>query len=75
MNLLKTDPVRAYMFQDHLSHIQVHMDAAKDPKMMQIIQSAGCATEAHFLECQAIWEYKKVHGETPPLNKSGWAGA
>ena len=56
MNLLKTDPVRAYMFQDHLSHIQVHMDAAKDPKMMQIIQSSPkakqieAAVAAHVLE-------------------------
>jgi hypothetical protein len=56
MNLLKTDPVRAYMFQDHLSHIQVHMDAAKDPKMMQIIQSSPKAKQieaalaAHVLE-------------------------
>ena len=56
MNLLKTDPVRAYMFQDHLSHIQVHMVAAKDPKMMQIIQSSPKAKQieaalaAHVLE-------------------------
>ena len=56
MNLLKTDPVMAYIWQDHLSHIQVHMDAAKDPKMMQIIQSSPkakqieAAVAAHVLE-------------------------
>ena len=56
MNILKTDPVRAYIWQDHLSHIQVHMDAAKDPKMMQIIQSSPKAKQieaslaAHVLE-------------------------
>ena len=56
MNLLKTDPVMAYIWQDHLSHIQVHMDAAKDPKMMQIIQASPKAKQieaalaAHVLE-------------------------
>jgi len=56
MNLLKTDPVMAYIWQDHRSHIQVHMDAAKDPKMMQIIQASPKAKQieaalaAHVLE-------------------------
>ena len=36
---------------------------------------AGCATEAHFLECKAIWDYKQKNGEIPTLNKSGWGGA
>ena len=33
MNILKTDPVRAFAWQDHDAHIQVHLDAAQDPKM------------------------------------------
>jgi hypothetical protein len=56
MNILKTDPVKAYMWQDHMAHIQVHMDAARDPKLQQIIQSSPkvkqieSALSAHVLE-------------------------
>ena len=52
-----------------------HRNTKGKNMMMQIIMSAGCATEAHFLECKAIWEYKKANGEIPTLNKSGWGGA
>ena len=56
MNILKTDPVRAHMWQDHEAHIQVHLDAAKDPKMLEIVQSSPKSKEieaslsAHVLE-------------------------
>ena len=56
MNLLKTDPVKAFIWQDHESHIQVHLDAAKDPKMLEIIQNSPKAKQieaalaAHVLE-------------------------
>jgi len=56
MNILKTDPVKAYLWQDHMAHIQVHMDAAKDPKLQQIIQNSPrvkqieSALSAHVLE-------------------------
>jgi hypothetical protein len=75
MNLLKGDPVKAYIWQDHLSHIQVHMDAAKDPKMLQIIQSSPKAKQieaslaAHVLEhlgFQYRQEIEKELGVTLP---------
>lgn len=75
MNLLKTDPVMAYIWQDHLAHIQVHMDAAKDPKMMQIIQTSPKAKQieaalaAHVLEhlgFQYRQEIEKELGVTLP---------
>jgi len=40
MNILKTDPVRAFVWQDHDAHIQVHLDAAKDPKMLEIVKNS-----------------------------------
>ena len=56
MNILKTDPVRAFMWQDHDSHIQVHLDAAQDPKMLEIVQNSPkskqieASLSAHVLE-------------------------
>ena len=38
MNILNGDPVKAYIWQDHQAHIQVHMSAAEDPKIIQMIE-------------------------------------
>ena len=44
--------------------------------MMQIIASAECPTEAHYLEAKALWDYKKANdGELPTFNKQTWGGA
>ena len=37
MAVLKGKPVKAFMYQDHESHIQVHMAAMQDPVIMQLI--------------------------------------
>jgi len=37
MAILKGEPVKAFIFQDHESHIKVHMAAAQDPQIMQLI--------------------------------------
>ena len=77
MNLIKTDPVKAFMWQDHESHIQVHMDAAQDPKMLAIIQNSPKAKEieaalsAHVIE-HLGFKYrreieKELGVELPPL--------
>jgi len=56
MNILKTDPVRAFAWQDHDAHIQVHLDAAQDPKMQEIVQNSPKAGQieaslaAHVIE-------------------------
>mgnify|MGYP003655933036 CR=1 FL=1 len=56
MNILKTDPVKAFIEQDHESHIQTHLSAAKDPKLLEIIQRSPKAKEieaalaAHVIE-------------------------
>jgi len=37
MACLKGEPLKAFLYQDHQSHIAVHMSAAQDPMMMQLI--------------------------------------
>jgi len=37
MNALKGKPLKAFAYQDHEAHIQVHMAAAQDPVVMQLI--------------------------------------
>jgi hypothetical protein len=37
MAVLKGEPVKAFFYQDHQSHIQVHMAAMQDPVVMQLI--------------------------------------
>ena len=36
-NVLKGKPVKAFQYQDHQSHIQVHMSAMQDPIIMQLV--------------------------------------
>ena len=36
-NMLKSEPVKAFLYQDHQSHIQVHMSMLKDPSVMAVI--------------------------------------
>ena len=35
--VLKAEPVKAFLFQDHEAHIQVHMSMVNDPMMQQLI--------------------------------------
>jgi len=37
MAVLKGEPMKAFFYQDHQSHIQVHMAAMQDPIVMQLI--------------------------------------
>jgi hypothetical protein len=64
MNVLAMKPVKAFLYQDHLSHIQVHMAAMKDPKILQAIgqtpmaEQIGAAMQAHINE-HIGYEYRK----------------
>ena len=64
MNLLNMKPVKAFLYQDHQAHIQVHMALIQDPKMQQMIgqnpnaQAMGAAAMAHIQEHLAF-EYRK----------------
>ena len=37
MEILKGEPVKAFFYQDHESHIKVHMSAMNDPLIMQLV--------------------------------------
>jgi hypothetical protein len=78
-NLLKNKPVKAFIYQDHQAHIAVHMAAAQDPKIMQLIgqnpqmaQSVSAAMSAHVAEHLGM-EYRKqmeqMMGQTLPPNQ------
>jgi hypothetical protein len=55
-NVLKGKPVKAFQYQDHQAHIQVHMSAMQDPVLMQLIgqnpraQAMQAAMMAHVAE-------------------------
>ena len=64
MNVLKSKPVKAFMYQDHQAHITVHMSAMQDPKIMQMVgqspmaQQIAAAMQAHIAE-HLGFEYRK----------------
>ena len=64
MNILNMKPVKAFLYQDHQAHIQVHMNALKDPKMAAMIgqnpnaQAIGAAAMAHINQHLAF-QYRK----------------
>jgi hypothetical protein len=63
-NILMMKPVKAFLYQDHQAHIQVHMAAMKDPKIMQLVgqnpqaQAMQAAMMAHINE-HIAYEYRK----------------
>jgi hypothetical protein len=64
MNVLNGKPVKAFIYQDHEAHIQVHQAAMQDPKIMQIIgqnpkaQMIQAAALAHINE-HVAFQYRK----------------
>ena len=64
MNLMMGKPVKAFLYQDHEAHLQVHMMAMQDPKIMQIVgqnpqaQTIMAAAAAHVME-HVAFQYRK----------------
>ena len=64
MNIMNMKPVKAFLYQDHEAHIQVHMNAMKDPKIAAMIgqnpqaQAISAAAMAHINEHLAF-AYRK----------------
>ena len=62
--VLMMKPVKAFYYQDHQAHIQVHMAAIQDPKIQQMVgqspmaQQISAAMSAHIAE-HLGYEYKK----------------
>lgn len=40
MNIINGEPVKAFIYQDHEAHIQTHMSAMEDPKLLKILAMA-----------------------------------
>ena len=79
MNILKGSPAKAFQFQDHDSHIKVHMAMVNDPAIKQFVsQTPSAATavnamSAHIAEHMAF-KYradieKQLGTELPPLGQ------
>lgn len=64
MALLTGKPVKAHLYQDHKSHIRVHMAAAQDPKILEIMgqtpaaKAIAAAAAAHVQE-HVAFEYRR----------------
>jgi hypothetical protein len=64
MNIINGKPVKAFIYQDHQAHIQVHMTAMQDPKILQMVgqnpqaQAIQAAAMAHINE-HVAFEYRK----------------
>ena len=64
MNVINGKPVKAFLYQDHQAHIQVHMAAMQDPKIAQMIgqnpqaQAIQAAAMAHINE-HIAFEYRR----------------
>lgn len=75
MAILKQEPVKAFLYQDHEAHIAAHMAAMEDPKLQQIvgqspfagaIQSAMAAHITEHVAMQYRKEIEKMLGVSLP---------
>lgn len=57
MAMLKQEPVKAFAYQDHEAHIQTHMMAMQDPKIMQIIGQSPFASAIQAAMMSHITEH------------------
>jgi hypothetical protein len=74
--MLKQEPVKAFLYQDHEAHIQVHMAAMQDPKIQQMVGQSPFASAiqgamaAHITEHVAMKYRKEIEKrlgvELPP---------
>lgn len=64
MAILKQEPVRAFLYQDHEAHIRAHMAMAQDPKVLQLVgqspfaEAIQAAMAAHVQE-HVAYAYRK----------------
>ena len=79
MNILNNVPIQAFEYQDHEAHIQVHMAAAQDPKMQELlsqspnVQALQGAFASHVTE-HIAFQYrreieKQLGVELPPIGE------
>jgi len=64
MAVLMGKPVKAFLYQDHEAHLQVHMSAMQDPKIAAMVgqnpqaQAIQAAAAAHIME-HVAFQYRK----------------
>jgi len=64
MAILKQEPVKAFMYQDHEAHIGVHLAMAQDPKVQQLVgqspfaEAIMSAMSSHITE-HVAFQYRK----------------
>jgi hypothetical protein len=69
MNLLTGKPVKAFVQQDHESHLKVHMAAMQDPKIMEMVKKSPNAqalmgsAQAHIAEHMAFQYRREIERE------------
>jgi hypothetical protein len=77
MDAMTGNPLKAFMYQDHEAHIQVHMAFGSDPKMAQLIgqnpmgQQINAALQSHIMEHLAFQYRREIEKQLgvalPPL--------
>jgi hypothetical protein len=80
MNLMIGEPVRAFMYQDHAAHIEVHIAAMNDPKIAEMLnlapdaQMKQAALAAHIAEHVAFQYRRDIEKELgvplPPVDST-----
>jgi hypothetical protein len=78
MDVINGKPVKAFIYQDHEAHIQVHMNAMQDPKVAQLMgqnpnaQAMMAAMQSHISEHLAFAYRKQMEEQAgvplPPPN-------
>jgi len=69
MNILNGEPVKAFIYQDHEAHIQVHMSLTQNPEVMELMsksptaQAAQAAMAAHVAEHVAFAYRQRIEKE------------
>jgi len=77
MDILNGKPVKAFYYQDHEAHLQIHMAAMQDPKIRQMVGQNPKANEimaaaaAHIMEHVAFQYRKEIENQLgaslPPI--------
>jgi hypothetical protein len=69
MDLIRGEPIKAFMYQDHQAHIAVHQAAAQDPKLQELLStdpnagSVQAAFSAHMAEHIAFAYRQQIEGQ------------
>ena len=79
MNMLNGSPVKAFQYQDHEAHIEVHMAAAQDPKMQELLAQSPRAAQLQGIFASHVTEHvafqyrreleKQLGVELPPVGE------